>query len=155
MLLPVTSLQVREEEKSKKVVQPYPITVPAIARTACHPDKTYIITGGTGGFGLELAQWLVDRGAKKLILTSRSGITTGYQARKLRCWLHAGVDARVLKLDASQSQQARALVEEACRLGPVGGIFNLAMVGAVSEVGSCRSSFTHRAFSVTSFYAGF
>lgn len=104
------------------------MSISAIARAACHPEKTYIITGGTGGFGLELAQWLVDRGAKKLILTSRSGITTGYQARKLRRWTHAGVHAKVLKLDASNVQQCRKLLQEAIRMGPAGAVFNLAMV---------------------------
>ena len=110
------------------MVQASSITVTAIARAACHPDKTYVVAGGTGGFGLELAQWLVERGARRLLLTSRSGVTTGYQARKLRRWFQTGVDARVLKLDASQPPQARTLLEEARRMGPVGGVFNLAMV---------------------------
>ena len=57
----------------------------AIPRTYCHPQHVYIITGGLGGFGLQLAQWLVDRGASRLVLTSRSGVKTGYQARKIRC----------------------------------------------------------------------
>nr|KAG5704186.1 hypothetical protein BaRGS_009716 [Batillaria attramentaria] len=120
-------IKVREEEATKTVT-PSPISVPAISRVACHPSKTYIITGGTGGFGLELAQWLVDRGARKLLLTSRSGVKTGYQARKLRRWTHAGVDARVLKLDVSKLQQAETLIEEASKMGPVGAVFNLAMV---------------------------
>ncbi|KAL0628995.1 Fatty acid synthase, partial [Plecturocebus cupreus] len=33
-----------------------------------------IITGGLGGFGLELGEWLIHRGARKLVLTSCSGI---------------------------------------------------------------------------------
>lgn len=43
-----------------------------------------MILGGLGGFGLELADWLVLRGAKKLILTSRTGIRNGYQASRIR-----------------------------------------------------------------------
>lgn len=58
--------------------------MPALPRAACDPSKCYIITGGLGGFGLELAQWLVDRGARSLILTSRSGVRTGYQKRKIQ-----------------------------------------------------------------------
>lgn len=53
------------------------MSFPAIRRTFCPPSKTYIITGGLGGFGLELAQWLTERGARKLVLTSRSGIRSG------------------------------------------------------------------------------
>ena len=54
-------VQVRAEEKDK-VVAPSPQKFRAIARNNCHPGKVYIITGGLGGFGLELAQWLIDRG---------------------------------------------------------------------------------------------
>ena len=53
-------------------------------RYSCSPENTYIIVGGLGGFGLELADWLVLRGAKKLVLTSRKGISTGYQSSRIR-----------------------------------------------------------------------
>jgi len=39
----------------------------------------HVVTGGLGGFGLELANWLVDNGAETIVLTSRSGIRTGWQ----------------------------------------------------------------------------
>lgn len=56
---------------------PAPVSFPAICRTFCSPSQSYIVTGGLGGFGLELAQWLTERGARKLVLTSRSGIRNG------------------------------------------------------------------------------
>ena len=34
-------------------------------------DGTYLITGGLGGLGLQVAQWLADRGANHLLLLSR------------------------------------------------------------------------------------
>src|SRR5262249_20077188 len=37
------------------------------------PDATYLITGAFGGYGKVLARWLVDCGARHLVLTSRSG----------------------------------------------------------------------------------
>ena len=77
-------LQVRQEEKSvspNESITPPQISMPAIPRTSCDPQKSYIITGGLGGFGLELSKWLVERGAKNLILTSRSGVKTGYQSK--------------------------------------------------------------------------
>src|SRR6185436_6730925 len=55
------------------------VTINAIKRTLFNPHKSYIITGGLGGFGLEIADWLIKRNARKLILTSRRGITTDYQ----------------------------------------------------------------------------
>ncbi|KAL8612602.1 hypothetical protein ACOMHN_006588 [Nucella lapillus] len=122
-------LQIREEEEPvRESVQPPPLTVQALCRAACQPHKTYVITGGTGGFGLELAQWLVDRGARKLVLTSRRGITSGYQARKVGGWRQGRVEVQVLKSNAAHLEEARTLLEEAERMGPVGGVFNLAMV---------------------------
>lgn len=54
-----------------------PTQISAISKTFCPAHKSYIITGGLGGFGLELARWLVLRGAQRLVLTSRSGVRTG------------------------------------------------------------------------------
>lgn len=68
--------QVRVEEDGG-VGTAAPLTLPAICRTFCPASHSYIITGGLGGFGLELAHWLTERGARKLVLTSRSGIRTG------------------------------------------------------------------------------
>lgn len=36
-------------------------------------DATYLITGGAGGFGWDIAKWMVSEGARNLALMSRSG----------------------------------------------------------------------------------
>ena len=36
-------------------------------------QATYLVTGGTGGLGLKVAEWLVARNARHLVLMSRSG----------------------------------------------------------------------------------
>lgn len=38
------------------------------------PQGTYIITGGLGALGLEVAAWLVEKGAKRLVLLSRRSL---------------------------------------------------------------------------------
>lgn len=43
-----------------------------------------VCAGGLGGFGLELAEWLVVRGATRLLFNSRSGVRTGYQSWCIR-----------------------------------------------------------------------
>lgn len=53
-------------------------------RYYCDPQSSYVIIGGLGGLGLELANWLVQRGARKLVLASRNGIKTGYQALRIK-----------------------------------------------------------------------
>lgn len=119
-------LQVCSEEKGS--AKSSPLSFPAICRTFCPPSHSYIITGGLGGFGLELAQWLVERGARKLVLTSRSGIRDGYQAKRVREWRSQGVEVVVSTNDVSTLEGTERLLAEACALGPVGGVFHLAMV---------------------------
>ncbi|NEQ17056.1 MAG: SDR family NAD(P)-dependent oxidoreductase, partial [Moorea sp. SIO3E2] len=36
------------------------------------PDSTYLITGGLGSLGLKIAEWMVDKGARYLVLVGRS-----------------------------------------------------------------------------------
>lgn len=50
-----------------KVVQP-PRPAARFAR-----DATYVVSGGFGGLGLEIVRWMVDGGARNLIVTSRRG----------------------------------------------------------------------------------
>ncbi|XP_006869546.1 PREDICTED: fatty acid synthase [Chrysochloris asiatica] len=121
-------VQVQEEEQGTVLPVGQPPLTLAISKTFCPAHKSYIIAGGLGGFGLELAQWLMLRGAQKLVLTSRSGIRTGYQAKQIREWRRHGVQVLVSTSNASSLEGARGLITEASRLGPVGGVFNLAMV---------------------------
>ena len=97
-------------------------------RSSCHPNKAYIITGGLGGFGLELSEWLIERGAKCLVLTSRSGVKSGYQERKLQKWQRKGVQVIISRRDLQSQEDTKELIEETCRVRLVGGIFHLAMV---------------------------
>ncbi|KAK5643002.1 hypothetical protein RI129_009169 [Pyrocoelia pectoralis] len=120
-------LQIRDEESRENLI-PSVKTVSAIARTYMDPDKTYVLVGGLGGFGLELAHWLVFRGATKIVLTSRSGVKTGYQSLCIRRWRAKGVDVMISTTDATTEKGAMKLLKEASEMGPVGGIFNLAAV---------------------------
>uniref|UniRef100_A0A4W6DNU3 Fatty acid synthase n=1 Tax=Lates calcarifer TaxID=8187 RepID=A0A4W6DNU3_LATCA len=121
-------LQVRNEERGAAVQAASPLSLPAISRTFCVPSHSYIITGGLGGFGLELAQWLMERGARKLVLTSRSGIRNGYQAKRVRQWQSQDMEVLVSTNDVSTLEGTERLIVEARKLGPVGGVFHLAMV---------------------------
>ncbi|KAH7948759.1 hypothetical protein HPB49_002004 [Dermacentor silvarum] len=121
-------LEVRPEETPRKTAPATPLTVEAVARTCFYEHKSYVIAGGLGGFGLELADWMVHRGCRKLVLSARSGVRTGYQRLCLHRWQHAGCKVVVSKADASTEKGARQIIEDAKALGPVGGIFNLAVV---------------------------
>lgn len=45
---------------------------------------THLITGGMGGFGIELGEWLIGCGAAKVLLMGRNGITNLYQQQKFK-----------------------------------------------------------------------
>ncbi|XP_071129497.1 fatty acid synthase-like isoform X4 [Mytilus edulis] len=113
-------IQIREDNSEDITI----LTEPKL----CSPDKSYILVGGLGGFGLELAEWLVNEGATKLVLTSRSGVTTGYQERKLRLLRERNINLMVSSRNVTTEEGCRKLMEETQKVGPVGGVFNLAMV---------------------------
>ena len=121
-------IKVRDEETTKTNTVPKSLKINAIPRTTLHPLKSYIITGGLGGFGLELANWLADRGARRIVLTSRSGPRDAYQHLSIKRLQSQGVQVLISTANASKLEGATQLIKEAASLGEVGGVFNLAMV---------------------------
>lgn len=87
-----------------------------------------LLAGGLGGFGLELADWLVLRGARKLVLTSRHGLRTGYQSLRVRTWRGYGTTVVISVADITTRTGVASLLSDANKLGPVDAIFNLAVV---------------------------
>ncbi|XP_020298388.1 fatty acid synthase-like [Pseudomyrmex gracilis] len=95
----------------------------------CNEHKSYIILGGLGGFGLELTDWLILRGARKIILISRNGIKNGYQQSRVELWKSYGVNVQIMTgIDASTHEDCASILRFANKLGPVDAIFNLAVV---------------------------
>ncbi|XP_061706554.1 fatty acid synthase-like [Cydia pomonella] len=119
-------IKVRDEEPANEKAMPR--LLPAMPRVYMHPEKSYVLVGGLGGFGLELCEWLVRRGARTVVFSSRRGVRTGYQSWCIRRWRLAGVRVLVSLADAATATGARTLLLEAAAAAPVGGIFNLAAV---------------------------
>ncbi|PEG38037.1 polyketide synthase [Mycolicibacterium duvalii] len=77
----------------------------------CRPDGTYLITGGLGALGLLTAEWLADRGARRLLLAGRTPLPPR------REWDSDGLDAGVrAKIAAVRGLEARGVTVEAVRL---------------------------------------
>ncbi|MBI3899302.1 MAG: SDR family NAD(P)-dependent oxidoreductase [Gammaproteobacteria bacterium] len=114
-------LRLRDEQAS------VPVQIPARPAIWCDPQKSYLITGGLGGVGLELADWLVQRGARDIVLVGRSGIRDTYQAYRRYTWERQGVAVQVVAADIADTAQVERLVQEIEARRPVGGIFHLAM----------------------------
>jgi acyl transferase domain-containing protein/NADPH:quinone reductase-like Zn-dependent oxidoreductase/NAD(P)-dependent dehydrogenase (short-subunit alcohol dehydrogenase family)/acyl carrier protein len=92
------------------------------------PDYTYLVTGGLGGLGLEVARYLVESGARHLALIGRSE-PSGEAAEALGSMREAGVSLYVGKGDvADEDQLARIMAEVASQMPPVKGIVHAAGV---------------------------
>ncbi|XP_035825335.1 fatty acid synthase [Aplysia californica] len=121
-------IEVREEESYNRFLS-HPLSLPVNPRATCDPRKVYILCGGLGGFGLELTHWLVQRGARNIVLTSRRGVSNGYQEHKIKI-LRENYKANisVVTTTLKSTADARALIQQAQQMGPVGGIFVLSLV---------------------------
>jgi acyl transferase domain-containing protein/acyl carrier protein len=90
------------------------------------PDATYLVTGGLGGLGLSLARWMVERGARHLVLAGRSG-AEGRAEETLANLKRAGADLVVARADvAHRADVARVLEGIAATGRPLRGVFHLA-----------------------------
>ncbi|MFM8719377.1 MAG: SDR family NAD(P)-dependent oxidoreductase, partial [Chthoniobacterales bacterium] len=92
-------------------------------------DALYLVTGGFGGFGKSLARWLVEQGARHLVLTSRQG-AAAEGASELIAELNAsGAEVLAVAADVGTPEGVReifARIESSGR--PLKGLFHLAMV---------------------------
>uniref|UniRef100_A0A182XBL3 Fatty acid synthase n=1 Tax=Anopheles quadriannulatus TaxID=34691 RepID=A0A182XBL3_ANOQN len=103
------------------------VPISYLPRVYCNPDRSYIIAGGLGGFGLELADWLVLRGCRKVVISSSRGLSKPYQLYRIKIWETYGVKVVISTDDIATRAGCEALISTANKLGPVGGIFNLAV----------------------------
>src|SRR5579875_2715681 len=96
-------------------------------------DGCYLITGGLGALGLNLANWLVKHGARHLVLLGRSGASSIQPGSKQEQMLAAleQTDAKIdiISTDVSNYEQMAALFAHLKQLEhPLRGIFHLAGV---------------------------
>jgi acyl transferase domain-containing protein/NADPH:quinone reductase-like Zn-dependent oxidoreductase/acyl carrier protein/SAM-dependent methyltransferase len=92
-------------------------------------DASYLITGAFGGFGRVLANWLVEQGARHLVLAGRREPTEPEALAFLENLRDLGVDAKVVMADAGKPDDVkRLLVEANSPEYPLRGVFHLAMV---------------------------
>lgn len=92
-------------------------------------DGAYLISGGTRGFGLEIAKGFAGRGARCLALVSRSGALTDEARQAVAMMEKQGARVLVEAVDVSDETQVRQLFERiTTSLGPVRGIVHGAMI---------------------------
>lgn len=74
-------------------------------------DASYLVTGGLGGFGLRTAQWLIDKGARHLVLLGRRGPASAEAQPQLALWHAQGIDVQAVACDITDRGQLHAVFE--------------------------------------------
>ena len=105
---------------SKTSILPKPVTF--------RDDATYLITGGLGGLGLMVADWMVSQGVKHLVLVGRSAPNTTVK-QQLIALEQAGAEIVVKPADISiEEQVAQVLLDIEQSQLPLRGIIHTAGV---------------------------
>ncbi|MHB8849144.1 MAG: SDR family NAD(P)-dependent oxidoreductase, partial [Burkholderiales bacterium] len=92
-------------------------------------DATYLVTGGLSGFGLKTAEWLAAKGARHLVLISRSGPQSAEAKEALARLRLQGVTCHAAACDVTDRAALSALLQQiAATMPPLKGIVHAAMV---------------------------
>ena len=112
-------------------VQAVPLSPPPFQ---LRPEASYLIVGGLGGIGVEMAKWMVDDlGAKSIILISRSGMDATGAVETIEALSRPGVVVTVRKCDVAKKEDLEAILHECVQtLPPIRGVIQSAMVLKVS-----------------------
>ena len=107
------------------------VTTSALVRGQLRGDRTYLVTGGLGGIGLAVANWLADHGAGAIVLNGRRPPEA--EAQEVVDALHArGVTVRVALADVTDLAAVDTMLSELRQeLPPLAGVIH--SVGALSD----------------------
>ncbi len=106
------------------------IVVSQPADRSSHPiairaDGTYLVTGGLGGLGLQVAGWLVEHGAQHMILMGRHAPSSAAQTA-INALEQQGAEVIVAQADVSQADQVAVVLASIDPTVPLRGIIHTA-----------------------------
>jgi len=94
-------------------------------RTPVSGHGTYLVTGGLGALGLQVARYLVDQGARHLVLLGRRGTTP--EAEPAVAALREAASVTVVRGDVGSAADVAEVIEELRRtLPPLRGVVHAA-----------------------------
>ncbi|MEL6261458.1 MAG: aminotransferase class I/II-fold pyridoxal phosphate-dependent enzyme [Cyanobacteria bacterium J06626_6] len=108
------------------------LTLPPVApqQSSIDTEAAYLVTGGLGALGLQVAQWLAEQGARHLILLGRRSPAATAQ-ETLTKLEHSGVTVNIVQADIAHYDSLQAAIAPYLSdqtSHPLRGIFHLAGV---------------------------
>lgn len=102
------------------------------AKALLRPDATYILIGGTGGLGRSMCRWMVAKGARNVVLISRSGSVTGKVKELVDEMSAIGANIVVRPCNVVNRAEVDELISGLQNLPPIRGVVHGTMVLRVS-----------------------
>lgn len=96
-----------------------PVMVYPEKELSLDPEASYLVTGGASGFGLELAVWLSQKGARHLVLVSRSGCKTDYDRQVVETMRQRGVNVVLINADIAHYEEVQEIMKKIRQEMPV------------------------------------
>jgi phthiocerol/phenolphthiocerol synthesis type-I polyketide synthase C len=99
-------------------------------------DGAHLVIGGLGGLGLEVADWLIRRGARHVVLTGRRGLQPDAPpdsdpqsaSARIARWRAMGITVSAEACDVADPEAVGALLDRLRAEGPIRGVIHSAMV---------------------------
>ena len=103
--------------EGRYVLRLVPANLPDPRPSGLQADATYMITGGLGSLGLRVAGWMVQQGARHLVLTGRreASIQSQESLDRLR---QKGAQVTVVRADVSDEEAMNQVFAEINTAGP-------------------------------------
>jgi acyl transferase domain-containing protein/acyl-CoA synthetase (AMP-forming)/AMP-acid ligase II/acyl carrier protein len=110
--------------------EPAILSSPSLIKASFSPQASYLITGGLGALGLATAGWMMERGARHLVLAGRTGLEERPDvAAAVEALRAAGAQVSVYQANISDQDQAASLIAKIDEtLPPLRGVIHAAGV---------------------------
>ncbi|KAE8384250.1 putative polyketide synthase [Aspergillus alliaceus] len=111
-----------DEDRIKFIRRPSPVSLD-------NPGETYLVVGGLGGIGRAIATWMIENGAKNLVLVSRHATSHPEAPQLVKMAETAGCRLQIHDCDISNEASLLQLIRDCSEtLPPFRGVINGAMV---------------------------
>ncbi|MDE2688304.1 MAG: SDR family NAD(P)-dependent oxidoreductase [Chloroflexota bacterium] len=114
------------------------LTPPPITNGQVRQDRTYLVTGGLGGIGIAVAEWLADHGAGTIVLNGRRDPDPEAQVA-IEALRGRGIKVEIELADMTDTAAIDAMLERMdARYSPLGGVIH--SVGVLSDAALTNQS---------------